>query len=118
MLGVDESGDAAGFLSFGDGVQGQGGLAAAFRSEHFDDASAREAADAQSHVHGQDAGRDHVDFRVVPLAQEHDRTVAELGADVVERLFEDVFAGQLFAFLCFSQNKLLLFIKSVVFRKR
>ena len=106
VFGVDERRHAAGLLRFGDGVQCQRGLAAAFGAEHLDDAAAREAADAQRHVHGQDTGGDHVHFDVRPFAHQHDRAVAVLGADRVKRLLGHLFAGQslLAFFLLFSQE--------------
>ena len=42
VLGVDEGGDAARLLGFGDDVQGQGRLAGRFRAVDLDDAAARE----------------------------------------------------------------------------
>ena len=58
MLGVDEGGHAALLLGVGDGVQGDGRLAARFRAEDFDDAAARQALAAQGDVQAQGAGGD------------------------------------------------------------
>ncbi len=55
MLGVDEGGRAAGFLRRGDDVKREGGLSGGLRTEDLDDPAAREAADAEGHVHGERA---------------------------------------------------------------
>jgi len=47
VLGVDERGDAAGFLRLRDGLEREGGFAGRFRPEDLDDAAARDAADAE-----------------------------------------------------------------------
>ena len=47
MLGIDEGGDAAALLGFGDDVQRQGRLAGGFRAVDLDDAAAWHAADAE-----------------------------------------------------------------------
>ena len=107
VFGVDEGRHAAGLLRFGNGVQRQRGLAAALRSEDLDDAAAGKTADAERHVQRQDARGDHFHVCRVALAEAHDRTVAELAADVVERLLENVLARQFFALFCFSQGKFL-----------
>ena len=39
MFGVDEGGDAAGLLDFGEGVEGEGGFAGGFGAVDFDDAA-------------------------------------------------------------------------------
>jgi hypothetical protein len=44
VFGVDECGDAAQALGFGDYVQGHGGLTAGFRAVDFDHAAAGESA--------------------------------------------------------------------------
>jgi hypothetical protein len=53
VFGVDESGGAAEFLGFGDGVQRKRGLAAGFRAEDFDNAAARKSADSESRIERQ-----------------------------------------------------------------
>ena len=81
VLGVDEGRHAAGLLRFGDGVQGERGLAARFGSVDFDDASARVAADAERVVERQRAaGDDGHRFGRVLFAQRHDGSFAELSS--------------------------------------
>ncbi len=55
VLRIDEGAGAAAFLRLGDRVQGQRGLARAFRPVHLDDASARQAAHAQRDIQAQRA---------------------------------------------------------------
>jgi hypothetical protein len=56
VLGVDEGAGAAELLHFGDDLQRQRGLARRFRAVDFDDAAARQAADAQRDVQAERAG--------------------------------------------------------------
>ncbi len=89
MLGVDEGGDAAELLGFGDDVQGHGGLAAGFRAVDFDDAAARESADAQREVQGEASGGDHANgHQHIAVAQAHDRALAVVFFDLRYRCFE------------------------------
>ena len=53
MLGVDEGRGAAELLDFGDHLQRERGLAGGFRSVDFDDATARQATDAERDVEAQ-----------------------------------------------------------------
>ena len=57
VFGVDEGGDAALALGLGHGVQGEGRLAAGFRSEDLDDAAVGNALAAQGQVQREAAGR-------------------------------------------------------------
>ena len=57
VLGVDERGDAAGLLRFGDGVERERRLAARLGAVDLDDAAARVAADAERVVERERAGR-------------------------------------------------------------
>ncbi len=50
MFRIDIGAGAAGLLGLGADLQGQGGLARAFRAVDFDDAPARQATDAQRDV--------------------------------------------------------------------
>ena len=77
VLGVDERRLAAELLRLGDHVQSESRLAARFRAVHFDDASARKTADAESRVDGDRAGGDHADRdEHVAVPQTHDRAFA------------------------------------------
>ena len=91
MLRVDERGQATLALRFGDHLQRQGRFARRFRAEDFDDAAARESADAQGEVDADGAGRDRFGRGDgVALAKAHDGALAELLLDLydgkVERL--------------------------------
>src|SRR6185437_472327 len=52
VFSVNECSRAADLLGFGDYVQSESGLAAGFRAVNFDDASTRQAANAESRVNG------------------------------------------------------------------
>ncbi len=89
MLGVDEAGGAASLLHLGHHVQGQSGLARAFRTVDLDDAPARQAADAERHVEAQRTGGDGLDLDDLALLPEfHHRALAEGPVDLGERRFE------------------------------
>src|SRR5690606_7355207 len=77
MLGIDEGAGAALLLGFGDAVQGDGGLARAFRAVDLDDAAARKAADAQRDIEPERAGRDRLDLDALAGAELHHRSLAE-----------------------------------------
>ena len=85
VLGVDEGGQAAGLLGLGDDLEGERRLARGFRAEDLDDAAARDAADAERGVDRERAGRDDGDRRLRPLAEAHDRALAELALDLRQR---------------------------------
>ena len=63
MLGIDEGAGAARLLGLGDHVQGERGLARAFRPVDLDDAAARQAADAERDVEAERAGGDRLGSR-------------------------------------------------------
>ena len=84
MLGVDEGGDAAPLLCFGDHVQGQGGLTGRLGAEDLYDAAAGYAPDAQRDVQPDGSGGNHLDVLLhLPVAQCHDRTLAEVLFDLI-----------------------------------
>ena len=85
MLGVDEGGDAAVLLRLGDDMQRQRGLARAFRPEDFDDAAARQAADAERDIEAERTGRDRFDLGDGALAELHHRALAEIALDLAQR---------------------------------
>ena len=79
VLGVDERAHPAAFLSFGDGVESERGLAARLGSVDLDDAAARVPAHAGREVERERASRDRLHGLELPLvAQRHDGALAEL----------------------------------------
>ena len=85
VLRVDEGRHAAGALRVGDHVEGEGRLAGGFGAEELDDASAREAADAEGEVEGEGAGADDRDvLRGGGVSEAHDGGFAEFLADLRE----------------------------------
>ena len=89
MLGIDEGGDAAGFLAFGNGVDGQSGLTGTLGTINFDDAAAGETANAQRHIEADAAGGDDVELLVGTVAQLHDGALAVALLYLVEGALED-----------------------------
>src|SRR6185312_5389009 len=86
MLGVDEGADAALLLRFGNGVQRQSRLARRLRPVDFDDAAARQAANAERDVEPERPARNRLDVHgLVVLAELHDRALAELALNLAER---------------------------------
>src|SRR5271168_2936454 len=70
-------------------MQRQRGLARGFRAVNFDDAAARQAADAERDVEAERTGRNRLDLhRLLVLAQAHDRALAERALDLRERRVE------------------------------
>ena len=63
----------------------QRGFARGFRTVDFDDAAARQAADAERDVETERAGGDRLDVVGARVAQTHDRALAELLFDLAER---------------------------------
>ena len=88
MLGVDERRDAAVLLGAGDGVQRDGGLAARFGAEDFDDPAARQTLAAQGDIEAQRAGGDALHVERGVLAELHDGALAELLFDLGEGILE------------------------------
>ena len=56
VLGIYESGGAAGLLTGGDDLQGQGGLARRFRAVDFDYAARWQTANAESDIESERPG--------------------------------------------------------------
>ncbi|KAG1388140.1 hypothetical protein G6F59_016086 [Rhizopus arrhizus] len=88
MLGVDEGRRAAQLLAFGDGLQGQSGLARGFRPVDLNDPALRQAANAQCDVEHQRAGRDGFDGLDHAVAHAHHRALAELLLDLAQSCSE------------------------------
>src|SRR3546814_13941029 len=77
MFGIDESSGTAGGLGCSDSVQGQSRLARAFWAVDFNDATLRQAADAESDVETQGTGRDSCDAALFAVAAAHGYALAE-----------------------------------------
>ena len=89
VLGVDEGGQAAGALRFGNDLQRQRRLARRLGSEDLGDAAAGQAADAERVVDADGAGRNGLGRGDgVACAEPHDRALAELLLDLAHRNFE------------------------------
>ena len=86
VLGVDERRGAAELLDLGDDLQRERGLTRRLRSVDFDDAAARQAADAERDVEPERARGDDFDVaRGDRVAQAHDRALTELLLDLAKR---------------------------------
>src|SRR5205823_7465957 len=83
VLRVDEGGDAARLLRLGDDVEGERRLARRFRPVDFDDAAARDAADAKREIERDAPGGDGGDVLEggFACAEPHHRSLAELLLD-------------------------------------
>src|SRR6185503_15575023 len=101
VLRVDEGGGPARLLRRRDRVESERGLSGRFRAVDLDHPAAREAADAERHVHGERAGRDDVDLLAGSRAELHDRALPELLLDLLHRLLDRA------RFLCYSHLLLL-----------
>ena len=89
VFGVDEGGDAAELLHFGDDLQTEGSLAGRLRTVDFDDAAARQATDAQCDVQAERAGGHDLNaFVDLGIAHLHDGAFAELLFDLLQRCGE------------------------------
>ena len=93
MLGIDECRDAAVLLRLGNHMQRDRRLARRLRAVDFNDASARDAADAERDVERQDARRDDLDVHVrLCIAEAHDGTLAEIFLNALERFVKGFFS--------------------------
>ncbi len=88
VLGVDEGCGAAHLLAFGDGLQGQRGLARGFRPVDFNDTALRQTANAQRDVEHQRTGRNGFDGLDHAVAHAHHRALAELLFDLAQSCSE------------------------------
>ena len=85
VLGIDECGHAPEALRLGNHLQRERRLARRFRSEDFGDAAAGQPPDAERKVDADGAGRDRFGRGDrVPLAESHDRALAELLLDLAD----------------------------------
>src|SRR5262249_23495469 len=103
MLCIDERRHAAGFLSFGHDLQGERSFPRGFRPEDLHHSAAREPADAERIVDADRAGGNRLGRGDgVPLAQPHDRALAELLLDLPDGGFERFYA--FLTFICHLMN--------------
>ncbi len=93
MFGIDECGDAAFFLGFGDDVQAERGFAGGFRAEDFDDAAAGHAFAAEGDIQREGAGGDAVDIERGVAIHIHDGALAVGFFDLSEGAVEGLVAG-------------------------
>jgi len=91
VLGIDERGDAAQALRFGDDVQRQRRLAGRFRPVDLADASTRQAADAERGIETERArGNDPDLLERTAGAEPHDSALTELPLDLGDREVESL----------------------------
>src|SRR5205809_610196 len=91
VLGVDERGDAAKALRFGDDVQRQRRLAGGFRPVDLTHASARQAADAERGIEAERArGNDGDLLERAAGTEPHDSALPELPLDLGDREVESL----------------------------
>jgi hypothetical protein len=89
VFGIDEGGVPPSFLHFGDDLQTERGLAGGFRAVDFDDAAARQAADAKRDIQPERAGGNDLNALVdLGIAHLHDGAFAELLFDLLQRCGE------------------------------
>src|SRR6516162_3338466 len=86
MFGVDKSADAALFLRLGQAMQSERRFTRGFRAVDFDDAAARQAADAERDIEAERTSGNGVDVhRLHVLAEPHDRALAEAALNLRQR---------------------------------
>src|SRR5690606_11192225 len=78
VLGVDESRSEAHALGLGDHMERESRFARGFRPVDFDDAAARQAADADGEIEAERARRDRVDLLDWTVAETQNRALAEV----------------------------------------
>ena len=101
VLGIDEGRDAAVLLCFGDHVQRDRRLTGRLRAVDLDDAAARDTAYTEGDVERQDARRDDLDVHVcLGIAEAHNRTLAEVLLDLLQRILERFLFTCCFFLIC------------------
>ena len=85
MFGINECGNATGFLRFGYGMNGQGRFSGGFGAVYLNDTSAGQAAYAQGNVEGQRSAGNHRHISNGFVAQLHDRPFSILFLQLVNR---------------------------------
>ena len=101
MLCVDKGGNTALLLRFCDHMERDRRLAGGFRAVELRDAAARKPADAERDIERQNTGRNDGDVHVrLRLAKAHDRTLAEILLNLLERLLERLLARHRLVLFC------------------
>ena len=103
VLGVDERADATPSLRLRDHVVDEGRLPRRLGPEDLHHSATRKAADPESHVERQRAGRHRPDRNLGLIAHPHDRALTELSLDLAERDIERFLAIHLVIPPSFSQ---------------
>ena len=93
MLDIDERSQAAAFLRLRDHRESERRFAGRFGAENFNHASARKAAHAESAIDQDVAGGNDVDIDDRVIAEAHDRAVAVVFRDLLDREIEILIAG-------------------------
>lgn len=92
MLDIDEGGESAAFLRLGDDRERERRFSRRFGAKNFYDTPARKTADAQRAVDQDVAGRDDINIDDFFFAEAHDRTIAEVFGDLLNRKVEILIA--------------------------
>ena len=86
VFGVDEGGDTAELLHFGNDLQTERGLARGFRTVDFDNTATRQTTNAERDVQTERSGGHHLDAVVdLGVAHLHDGAFAELLFNLLQR---------------------------------
>ena len=93
VLCIDKCGKSSCLLCLCNHVEGDGCLTGGFGAVNLDDASARDASNAKGNIERQDAGRYHLNIHIcLGFAKTHDRALAMIFLDLLERVFQCLFA--------------------------
>ena len=87
MLSINEGGDASVALDLGDGMQGQCGLAGAFRAVNLDNAPLG-ISTTQGEIKGEGTCGNRLDPHPGCVPKAHDRSLAEIALDLTEHEVE------------------------------
>src|SRR5262249_4729120 len=105
MLGVHERGHPAHLLCFRNHLERERGLARRLGPEDFDDAAARDAADAEGVIDADGSGRNRLDRLDGPLlAQAHDRALAKLLLNLAEGNVDCFLTLAILTFVSFDRH--------------
>ena len=93
VFDIDERRKSAALLRLGDDGERERGFARRFRSENLHHAAARKSAHAERAIDQDIAGGNDVDVDNGSIAETHDRAVAEIFRDLLDRQIEVLVAG-------------------------
>ena len=99
MFDVDERGKPAAFLRLCDNGQRERGFAGRFRTENFNHSSPRKSADAERAINENVAGRDDIDIDNLFVTQAHNRAVAVILGNLLNRQVK-IFISRGGQFIC------------------